>query len=76
MAGQDQASPSDVRGYVVFRQVEPGLWQLVGDVDHRPGLAMRAERAQAVRDATGGADPANGAYAALPRNQWHLVRSG
>jgi hypothetical protein len=42
-------------------------------MDYRPGLVMRAERAQAVRDATGGADPADGVYAALPRDQWHLV---
>ena len=76
MAGKDQESPGDVRGYAVFREVEPGLWQLVGDVDYRPGLTMRAERAQAVRDATGGADAASQVYAALPRNQWHLVRGG
>ncbi len=63
-----------MRGYAVFREVEPGLWYFVGDVDHQPGLAMRAERAQAVRDATGGADPAGAVYAALPRDQWQLVR--
>jgi hypothetical protein len=68
-----EARPEAVRGYLVFREVEPGLWQLAGDVDYRPGLVMRAERAQAVRDATGGADPADGVYAALPRDQWHLV---
>ena len=43
------------RGYVVFRQVEPGVWYLVGDVDYQPGLSARAERAHAVHDATGGA---------------------
>ena len=63
-----------IRGYLVFREVEPGRWRLIGDVNHRAGLAMRGERAQAVRDATRGADPAGGVYAALPRNQWHLVR--
>ena len=65
---------AQVRGYVVFREVERGRWRLVGDVDHRPGLTMRAERAQAVRDATGSADPGDGVYAALPRTQWYLVR--
>ena len=65
---------AQVRGYVVLREVAPGRWRLIGDVDHRPGLAMRAERAQAVRDATGCADPGDGVYAALPRAQWHLVR--
>jgi hypothetical protein len=65
---------AQVRGYVVFREVSPGRWHLIGDVDHRPGLAARAGRALAVRDATGGAGPDNGVYAALPRDQWHLVR--
>ncbi|HXZ64487.1 MAG TPA: hypothetical protein VEH05_07115, partial [Streptosporangiaceae bacterium] len=63
---RNEGGPPAVRGYLVFREVEPGLWHLVGHVDHRPGLAMRAERAQAVRDATG-ADPAGGNYAALSR---------
>lgn len=72
MAGPGNG-PEAERGYVVFREVEPGLWHLVGEVDHRPGLAMRRERAQAVRDATGVADPADGVYLALPRDQWHLV---
>jgi len=63
-----------VRGYVVFREVSPGRWRLIGNVDHRPGLAMRAERAQAVRDATDGSGPDDGVYAALPRDQWHLMR--
>ena len=35
--------------------------------------AARAERAQAVHDATGGAAGAGELYAALPRDQWHLV---
>jgi hypothetical protein len=74
MARTESGFPA-VRGYLVFREVEPGLWYLAGDVDHQPGLAMRAERAQAVRDATG-ADPAGGSYAALPRDQWHVVHRG
>jgi hypothetical protein len=73
MAGID-AEPGRVRGYLVFREAEPGLWNLVGDVEHRVGLTARGERARAVRDATGGADPAAGTYAALPRDQWHVVR--
>jgi hypothetical protein len=64
------------RGYVVFRQAEPGLWFLVGDVDYRPGLTARAERIRAVQDATGSA-PADGeVYATLQRDQWHVVRGG
>jgi len=74
MAGTEGGPPA-VRGYLVFHEIEPGVWHLVGDVDHRPGLAARAERARAVRDATG-ADPASGSYAALPRDQWHVVHGG
>jgi hypothetical protein len=65
-----------IRGYIVFREVEPDLWHLVGDVDYQPGLTARAARNQAVRDATDGADPGDGVYAALPRDQWHVVRCG
>jgi len=69
------SGPAQIRGYVVFREVEPGMWRQIGVVDHRPGLGARAERAQAVRDATGGTGPGDGVYAALPRDQWHLVGS-
>ena len=64
------------RGYVVLREVEPGLWHLVGDVDHRPGRSARAERGQAVQDATGGPAGEGEVYAALHRDQWHVVRRG
>ena len=33
------SGPAQIRGYVVFREVEAGLWQQIGDVDHRPGWA-------------------------------------
>jgi hypothetical protein len=70
------AEVSRVRGYVVFREDEPGLWKLVGDVDYQPGLTARAGRVQAVKDAVGGAGPDGGGYAALPRDQWHVLRHG
>lgn len=63
------------RGFVVLREVEPGLWQLIGDVDRRPGLAERAARARAVRDAVGEIS-AGGTYAALHRDEWQVVRHG
>jgi hypothetical protein len=75
VSDQDADMPR-VRGYVVFRQDEPGLWKLVGDVDYQPGLAARAGRVQAVKDAAGGAAPEAGSYAALPREQWHVLRHG
>ena len=68
------ADAEESRGYVVFRQVEPGVWHLAGDVDYQPGLTARAERAQAVQDATGRAAAPGEVYAALQRDQWHLVR--
>lgn len=64
------------RGYVVLQEVEPGLWHLVGEADHQPGLPARAGRVQAVRDATGGAVREDEIYAALQRDQWHVVRGG
>lgn len=74
MTDPAHGSPPE-RGYVVFLQIEPGLWRLVGDVDHRPGLTQRAERAQAVRDTAAGT-AASGVYAALHRDEWHVVRYG
>jgi hypothetical protein len=68
--------PAAVRGYVVLREDEPGLWYLLGDVDHRPGRSARAERVQAVQDATGSAAGEGVVYAALQRDQWHVVRGG
>ena len=71
------ADAPDGRGYVVLREDEPGLWKLLGDVDYQPGLTARAGRVQAVADAVGGAGPAGSAsYAALPREQWHVLRHG
>lgn len=80
MSDQD-AGLRAVRGYVVFREEEPGLWIFIGDVDYQPGLAARAARVQAVEDAGAGsgghnADSASGAHAALPRDQWHVLRYG
>jgi hypothetical protein len=75
--GDQRAGGPAVRGYVVFREDEPGLWMLVGDVDYQPGLAARAGRVQAVTDALGGSAPESGTgYAALPREQWHVLRHG
>jgi hypothetical protein len=82
------AGPPGVRGYVVFREEEPGLWKLIGDVDYRPGLAARAARVQAVQEAVNAAGPdgggpdgnsagcASAGHAALPRDQWHVLRHG
>jgi hypothetical protein len=61
-------------GYVVLRELEDGLWQVVGDVDRRTGLTARAGRIQAVKDATGDAARDGETYAALPRSEWRVAQ--
>jgi hypothetical protein len=60
-------------GYVVFRQVSKDRWQLVGEVDRRPGQTARAARAQAIRDATGGKVKAQDVYRAVLRSEWAIA---
>jgi ATP-dependent Clp protease ATP-binding subunit ClpC len=58
--------------YVVMKQAAENRWELVGEVDRRPGMPARKSRAQAVRDV--GGDPESGAaYAVLPRSEWRCA---
>jgi hypothetical protein len=76
MKDEDAGVPG-VRGYVVSRQDEPCLRKLVGDVDYQEGMTARAQRVQAVTDADPGFRSSSGdAYAALPRDQWYVLRHG
>jgi hypothetical protein len=59
--------------YVVLRQVREGHWELVGEVDRRPGRTARAARAQAVLDATGGKAETGDVYAAILRSEWRIA---
>ena len=59
--------------YVVLREVGEGNWQLVGEVQRRPGLAARAARAQAIQDATGGKATADEVYKAVLRSEWRIA---
>jgi hypothetical protein len=59
-------------GYYVFRKVGDDLWQLVGDVDRRPGLPARRSRLQAVDEVTGGAARDDEEYRVIPRSEWNL----
>jgi hypothetical protein len=69
-----QANGPGAGGYVVLCQTGARRWEVAGDVDRRPGLAARASRVQAVRDAIG-REPAEGeVYAVLPRSEWRLAR--
>jgi hypothetical protein len=60
-------------GYVVFREVSPGRWQLVGEADRQPGQTARKARAQAIADATGGKAKPGEAYAAVLRSEWRIA---
>jgi hypothetical protein len=59
--------------YVVLRQVGEGHWQVVGEVNRRPGLTARAARAQAIEDATGGKATADEVYKAVLRSEWRIA---
>jgi hypothetical protein len=73
MAGEGAGTPG-AGGYVVLREAGGGHWEIVGDVNRRPGLTARRSRAQAVKDAIG-REPAEGeVYAALPRSEWRAAR--
>jgi hypothetical protein len=60
-------------GYVVFRQVGKGRWQLVGEVDRKPGLSAKQARAQAIQDATRGKAKPGEVYRALLRSEWKIA---
>ncbi len=66
---QGRSGPS----YVVLREVGEGRWELVGEARRRPGLAARAARAQAIRDATGGTAKEGEVYKAVLRSEWRIA---
>jgi hypothetical protein len=73
-AGAAGADPGSAGGYVVLREVEPGHWHVVGDVDRRPGMTARLSRIRAVEDATGGTASEGDVYAAVPRSEWRVAQ--
>ena len=60
-------------GYVVFRQVGKDRWQLVGEVDRKPGQTAKRARAQAIQDATRGDAKPGEVYRALLRSEWKIA---
>jgi hypothetical protein len=60
-------------GFVVLRRVEGDRWELLGEVERKPGLTARAARAQAILDATGGKARAGEVYAAVLRSEWRIA---
>jgi hypothetical protein len=59
-------------GYIVFRKVGDDLWQLVGEIDRKPGLPARKSRIQAVDEITGGAARDDEEYRVVLRSEWNI----
>jgi hypothetical protein len=60
-------------GFVVLRHVGGDEWQLLGEIERKPGLTARAARTQAILDATRGRAKAGEAYAAVLRSEWRIA---
>jgi hypothetical protein len=60
-------------GFVVFRRVGDGSWELLGEVPRRRGLTARAARGRAILDATEGRAEAGEVYAAVLRSEWRVA---
>lgn len=58
--------------YVVLHEVSEGTWQLVGEVERRPGYPARRGRAQAVADALGQEPSKSEHYKAVARSEWRI----
>jgi hypothetical protein len=68
MANAVKVRPS----YVVLRQVREGRFELVREVERRPGRPAKASRGDAVLDAVG-REPADGEiHVGLPSSEWRL----
>jgi sarcosine oxidase gamma subunit len=59
--------------FVVLHEVGPGQWQVIGEVPRRAGLAARAARVRAVREAIGGEPSPGATYAAVLRSEWRIA---
>jgi hypothetical protein len=56
--------------YIVLKEVAKETWEVVGEVERRPGLPARRGRARAVADAIC-REPRDGErYAVIPRSEW------
>jgi hypothetical protein len=60
----------DAGRYLVFQQLKPDEWRILGEVGRRPGLPARKSRAEAVQDMLG-REPRDGeTFAVLARSEW------
>ena len=60
-------------GFVVFREVRKGLWELLGETARHPGLTARAARSRTIVEAAGGTARATERYAAVLRSEWRVA---
>ena len=60
-------------GFVVFREVGDGRWELLGEFERKRGLPARAARSHAIMAATGGKAKAGEVYAAVLRSEWRVA---
>ena len=68
-----RAQKTSAPGFVVLRQVRPGRWELLGEVERTPGLSARAARSRAILDATEGKAKGGEVYAAVLRSEWRVA---
>lgn len=59
--------------YVVLRQSGKDRWQVIGEVERKPGLTARNARSQAIEDATGGRVRAGQVYRAILSSEWRIA---
>ncbi|GAB3431728.1 hypothetical protein [Flindersiella endophytica] len=58
--------------YVVLRQVGDGRFELVGEVERRPGLTAKVGRRAAIVEAIGREPDPGEVYAAVARSEWRI----
>jgi hypothetical protein len=60
-------------GYVVLRRVGEDRWQVVAEVERRPGQTARVARAQAIKDAMGRDPKPAEAFRAVLLSEWRIA---
>ena len=60
-------------GYVVLRRVGEDRWQVVGEVERRPGQTARVARAQAIKDAMGRNPKQGEAFRVVLLSEWRIA---
>ena len=59
--------------YVVLRRLDDDRWEMLGEVNRKPGLPARKSRSQAIRDLLGREPTTHEVFAVLPRSEWVLA---